>query len=137
MILTSLVVISLFIVNTRAAYYFVLALVSPRELVPMPADAPQPEAARPAAAGYTVRVGPLVATVEQTTIEPHAAGPAADEADPSTATEAPQAPAPAPRPVVGGAQRSAGQDRRDHRRPRAAAHRRVHARPAPSRPSGS
>ncbi len=90
-ILTSLVIISLFIVNTRAAYYFVLALVSPRELVPTPADAPQPEAARPAAAGYTVRVGPLVATVEPTTIEPHAAGQAADEADPSTATEAPQA----------------------------------------------
>ena len=33
-ILTTLVIISLFIVNTRAAYYFVLALVSPRELVP-------------------------------------------------------------------------------------------------------
>ena len=99
-ILTSLVIISLFIVNTRAAYYFVLALVSPRELVPMPADASQPEAARPAAAGYTVRVGPLIATVEPTTIEPHAAGQAADEEDPSTASESPRAPAPAPRPVA-------------------------------------
>ena len=70
-ILTTLVIISLFIVNTRAAYYFVLALVSPRELVPTPADAPQPEAVRPAAVpGYTVRVGPLVATVEPTSIEP-------------------------------------------------------------------
>jgi hypothetical protein len=69
-ILTSLVIISLFIVNTRAAYYFVLALVSPRELVPAPADAPQPEAANPGPAGYTVRVGPLVATVEPTTPSP-------------------------------------------------------------------
>ena len=58
-ILTTLVIISLFIVNTRAAYYFVLALVSPREIVPAPADAPQPEAVRPAApAGYTCGSAP-------------------------------------------------------------------------------
>jgi len=100
-ILTSLVIISLFIVNTRAAYYFVLALVSPRELVPTPADAPQPEAVRPAVApGYTVRVGPLVATVEPTTIERHAADPSGDGEDPSTTAEAPQAAAPAPAPVA-------------------------------------
>jgi hypothetical protein len=67
-VLTSLVLISLFLVNTRGAYYFVLALVSPREL-PEPVETkPQadPTAAAAAASqpGYTVRVGPLVATVE-------------------------------------------------------------------------
>jgi hypothetical protein len=65
-ILTTLVIVSLFIVNTRAAYYFVLALVSPREVTPEPAAAPQPGSTRPVPAGYTVRVGPLVATVEAT-----------------------------------------------------------------------
>jgi hypothetical protein len=34
-ILTGLVLVSLFIVNTRGAYYFVLALVSPRDLTPL------------------------------------------------------------------------------------------------------
>ncbi len=47
-ILTSLVIVSLFIVNTRAAYYFVLALVSPREVAPESVPTPEPEAARPA-----------------------------------------------------------------------------------------
>jgi hypothetical protein len=76
-ILTTLVIVSLFIVNTRAAYYFVLALVSPRELTRDPAT-PQPEAeaARPAPAGYRVRVGPIVATVEPT--NPDAADPEPD-----------------------------------------------------------
>ena len=45
-VLTSLVLISLFLVNTRGAYYFAMALVSPRELKPEPT----PEAARPAPA---------------------------------------------------------------------------------------
>ncbi len=65
-VLTGVVLVSLFIVNTRAAYYFVLALVSPREM-PEPVkadDAPAAAAAGAASAGYTVRVGPLVATVE-------------------------------------------------------------------------
>lgn len=67
-ILTGITLISLFLVNTRAAYYFVLALVSPREL-PEPAPAVEPPvtaraAAVPTPSGYTVRVGPLVATVE-------------------------------------------------------------------------
>jgi hypothetical protein len=70
-VLAGIALVSLFLVNTRAAYYFVLALVSPREL-PEPAPAHEPAAASqatapaPAAApsGYTVRVGPLVATVE-------------------------------------------------------------------------
>ncbi len=61
-ILTGVVVASLLIVNTRGAFFFVLALVSPRELTPGSAA---PEAsATPAPAGYTVRVGPVVATVE-------------------------------------------------------------------------
>jgi hypothetical protein len=58
------------IVNTRAAYYFVLSLVSPRELSPTPQAAPAPETSRPAPSGYTVRVGPIVATVAPTSIEP-------------------------------------------------------------------
>jgi len=80
-LLTGVVLVSLFIVNTRAAYYFVLALVSPREVNPLPtaasasepAGAPSTAAAGPAAAtapGYTLRIGPLVATVE-----PGVAGP--------------------------------------------------------------
>ena len=69
-ILTGVVLVSLFLVNTRAAYYFVLALVSPRWVPDEPA-APAPDPVTPASAmtaqarsGYTVRVGPLVATVE-------------------------------------------------------------------------
>ena len=95
-ILTSLVIVSLFIVNTRAAYYFVLALVSPRELAPDPAAPPQPEPARPAPAGYTVRVGPLVATVEPTVAGTNADGDADDDA----ATEPAPAANPTPGPVV-------------------------------------
>jgi hypothetical protein len=62
-LLTGVVLTSLFIVNTRGAYYFVLALVSPREVQPELAGTVTPPAA-PAPQGYTVRVGPLVATVE-------------------------------------------------------------------------
>jgi hypothetical protein len=99
-ILTSLVITSLFIVNTRAAYYFVLALVSPRELIPTPADAPEPEAVPAATAGYTVRVGPLVATVEPTTIEPLAADPPGDAEDSAPAAGTTHAPAPAAKAVT-------------------------------------
>jgi hypothetical protein len=66
-ILTGVVLVSLFIINTRAAFYFVLALVSPRELPEPLADpgaAGSAAAAASATAGYTLRVGPLVATVE-------------------------------------------------------------------------
>ena len=112
MILTTLVIVSLFIVNTRAAYYFVLALVSPRELAPdARATRPQPEAATGRApAGYTVRVGPLVATVEPTSIEPARRRGASDDA---RTVDASGAAAPgldaAPPPVAGRrAQRGAG-----------------------------
>jgi hypothetical protein len=52
-VLTSVVLVSLFLVNTRAAYYFVLALVSPREIPEtskdpadlLPAEPPPPEPA--------------------------------------------------------------------------------------------
>jgi len=83
-ILTGVVLVSLFIVNTRTAYFFVLALVSPREVAPVPAPAPEPTPVPAAAAvltGYTVRMGPLVATVE-----PGVAGSATEAA--GSATEA-------------------------------------------------
>lgn len=107
-VLTAVLVLSLFLVNSRAAYYFVLALVSPREL-PEPAPAPvmepeRPAPVAPASTGYTVRVGPLVATVEPGIT----AGPApTPNATSATATSAPTAVAPAdpaaaprPRPSV-------------------------------------
>ncbi len=113
-VLTGIALVSLFLVNTRAAYYFVLALVSPREL-PEPAPAPEPGAAAPhagvapmlAPSGYTVRVGPLVATVEpgiaQVTgpVSPVVAGDAARAASADAGapgSRAGVAPDPAPRP---------------------------------------
>ena len=100
--LTGIVLVSLFLVNTRAAYYFVLALVSPREL-PEPAPVVAAAGSAPAApappSGYTVRVGPLVATVEpgvaQVTglVPPAVAGPSgtpapATQPDPGAGTTA-------------------------------------------------
>jgi hypothetical protein len=90
-ILTSVVLVSLFLVNTRAAYYFVLALVSPRWVPDTPAvHAPETATAPsappgPAPSGYTVRVGPLVATVEPgvATAASGAASTAAPSAKPS------------------------------------------------------
>lgn len=87
-LLTAVVLLSLFLVNTRAAYYFVLALVSPRDLPPdataalhdHDAPATTPAAERP---GYTVRVGPIVATVEPAA-QPSSGGVAA-AARPATA----------------------------------------------------
>jgi hypothetical protein len=96
-ILTGVVLVSLFIVNTRAAYYFVLALVSPRELPePAPQIAQGSASAPSASAGYTVRVGPLVATVEPGV---HPGEPAPDEAVPAEPASARQ-PAEPPRPAV-------------------------------------
>ena len=69
-VLTAVVLVSLFLVNTRAAYYFVLALVSPREIPetskdppdflpaqpppPEPASVPEPVAALAAAVAAAV-----------------------------------------------------------------------------------
>ncbi|MHB8892712.1 MAG: DUF3307 domain-containing protein [Candidatus Limnocylindrales bacterium] len=98
-ILTGVVLVSLFIVNTRAAYFFVLALVAPREVAPVPAPAPQPTPVPAAGAvptGYTVRMGPLVATVE-----PGVAGSATEAAGSAIAASAPAATAaPAAPPVT-------------------------------------
>ena len=46
-LLTGVVMLSLVIVNTRGAFYFVLAMASPRELVPAPGAVPAPESADP------------------------------------------------------------------------------------------
>ena len=78
-LLTGVVLTSLFIVNTRGAYYFVLALVSPREVQPELAGTVTPPAAPPPQ-GYTVRVGPLVATVEPSAAVPSPGGGAAPAA---------------------------------------------------------
>jgi hypothetical protein len=56
-LLTSIVMISVFLVNTRGAYYFAMALVSPRDLKPAPTtdgSAPEPV---PAPAPNAVPVG--------------------------------------------------------------------------------
>ncbi|HEY4190880.1 MAG TPA: DUF3307 domain-containing protein, partial [Candidatus Limnocylindrales bacterium] len=102
-ILTGLVIVSLLIVNTRAAYYFVLSLVSPRDLAPVPgaAAAPAaPEPAPPAPSGFTVRVGPLAATVAPTSIEPGIVDPGAEADVDHPAPASPVAPAPAPQVAV-------------------------------------
>jgi hypothetical protein len=101
-VLTGVVLVSLFLANTRGAYYFVLALVSPRELPDTTPLDPEPEpgaaAATTARSGYTVRVGPLVATVE-----PGVAAVAVEEG-PNGATAPAPAPAedaePRPKPAV-------------------------------------
>ncbi len=61
-ILTGVVLVSLFIVNTRAAYYFVLALVSPREL-PEPASQAEPASGTTAAASDHLRLRPTEPSV--------------------------------------------------------------------------
>jgi len=111
-VLTAVVMVSLFVVNTRGAYYFVLSLVSPRELPPptaAPAGAYASVAATGGQPGYTVRVGPIVATVEPG-VRPEPGGRpepgvAASAAASSTAPEATapttdEPPAPRPRPAV-------------------------------------
>jgi hypothetical protein len=119
-ILTCVVLVSLFLVNTRAAYYFVLALVSPREVpatsgVAGPGPETSPSAAPTAVpSGYTVRVGPLVATVEPgiaaaaASAEPGGTAPSSAPSAASPAVVAPQAsvgsppaePSPRPRSAV-------------------------------------
>jgi hypothetical protein len=77
-VLTSVVLVSLFLVNTRGAYYFVLALVSPRDLKrigvqppseePVEDGAPAP-ASRPATAavpvGAPARIGATIGALER------------------------------------------------------------------------
>lgn len=92
-ILTTVVVLSLMIVNTRGAFYFILALVSPRDVTPpAPGDGAAGRAATvaaPAPRSYTVRVGPLVATIEPETSESsRATGPATATATASAPTAA-------------------------------------------------
>ncbi len=105
-VLTGVVLVGLFLLNTRAAYYFVLALVSPREL-PEASRTPDAPAIAPAVAAapssYTVRVGPLVATVEPGVVAPTPAAPVPASPTPAgttTATPSPGEPAPHPRPSV-------------------------------------
>lgn len=108
-LLTGVVLLSLFLVNTRGAYYFVLALVAPRNLPP--GTTPDPEDGRaaiagiPASTGYTVRVGPLVATVEPGVRAVDGGGmpegsrapePVADPADPAVPEPALSVPSGAP-----------------------------------------
>jgi len=102
-VLTTVVLVSLFLVNTRAAYYFVLALVSPRWVPADPAVRAPETATSPSAmpasapSGYTVRVGPLVATVEPGVAAATLTPPAeAVETTPSTAPTATSPAAPAP-----------------------------------------
>jgi Protein of unknown function (DUF3307) len=52
-VLTGLVLISVFVVNTRGAYYFAMALLSPRELKPQPAADGVAQVAAPAAVAAT------------------------------------------------------------------------------------
>lgn len=63
--LWGVVLVSLVIANTKGAYFFIATLVHPREIVHGVEEPPDPEPAPPPPPpGYTVRVGPLVATVE-------------------------------------------------------------------------
>jgi hypothetical protein len=69
-VLTGVVLVSLFIVNTRGAYYFVLALVSPRDLRPVEpeAGAAQPTAPAPAPSvpsGAPAKIGATIGALER------------------------------------------------------------------------
>jgi hypothetical protein len=88
--LTVVVLASLVIANTKGAFFLVATLVHPRELVvgsPEPAD-PVP-APPPAPVGYTVRLGPLAATVEPSTGRPPS-GANGDEGPLALSTSAPR-----------------------------------------------
>jgi hypothetical protein len=74
LVLTSVVFVSVFLVNTRGAYYFAMALLSPRELKPepaadgVPAPVPAPAAATPTNAvpvGAPYRIESTVAAFER------------------------------------------------------------------------
>jgi hypothetical protein len=97
-VLTSVVLLSLLIVNTRGAYYFVLALVSPRDIAEPAAGPAAGAGTGPATApqGYTVRVGPLVATVEPSAGSGSGSARAVAGGRTATATASPAAPSSAP-----------------------------------------
>lgn len=90
--LTTVVLASLLIVNTKGAFFLVAALVHPRELVegaPEPAEPiPAPPASPPPPVGYRVRMGPVVATVEPSTFS--AVGANGDEGPLALSTSAPR-----------------------------------------------
>jgi len=88
--MTVVVLGSLLIANTKGAFFLVATLVHPRELVegtPEPAE-PVP-ALPPAPVGYTVRLGPVVATVEPSTGR-SVAGVNGDEGPLALSTSAPR-----------------------------------------------
>ena len=62
--LVGVVLVSLFVVNTRGAYYFAMALVSPRDLVD-PADQALPPAPPVAPSGAAARVAAATAAIER------------------------------------------------------------------------
>ncbi len=69
-VLTTVVLVSLFIVNTRGAFYFALALVTPRNIRPLPGDdaAPAPAAVDGVSvvpAGASARAAATVAAMER------------------------------------------------------------------------
>ena len=72
-VLTGLVLVSVFVVNTRGAYYFAMAMVTPREVKPLPDEAPG-QAAPPLSApvtetivlvGAPARIAATVAAMER------------------------------------------------------------------------
>lgn len=86
--LWAVVVTSLVIANTKGAYFFIATLVHPREIVLGTEEPPDPEPAPPPPPpGYTLRVGPLVATVEPGTA-PGGRGTRAAEGRPTSSVSA-------------------------------------------------
>jgi uncharacterized protein DUF3307 len=94
-VLTGIVVLSLFIVNTRGAYYFILALVSPREL-------PPDERAGAAAVGAGVEPD-LAATVDPPAADTPVAVASSSTAPVATVAPAAATIAPTVRETPGGA----------------------------------
>jgi len=85
----AVVLASLVIANTKGAYFFIATLVHPREVVQGVEAPPDPEPAPPPPPpGYTVRVGPLVATVEPGTVATLAAPPSVAVSGDGSATGA-------------------------------------------------
>lgn len=71
-VLTGVVLVSVFLVNTRGAFYFAMAMVTPRELKPLPDEMAAPAASPPTPATETVvlagapaRIAATVAAMER------------------------------------------------------------------------